>query len=271
MDQNYEDRNKSQIIRVDARSCFVESKSDAFEIGKVHLEFAAYDATKPSGQRQTNHVHIYIDIPAFLCLAHDALAGTLHNRARQMKVNEDNSPLYECLGGTSAEKLEQYNRPRPDGKSLSRTVKLINGKKDGFYLFVADSGPGEADKKGLIVPKFGKTPENHVAVSMSWRAVNELMVMTQAHYGAWLAAKYAAESGRGMQAPINKQPAKNTYPPANTPVPKTDQAQSTKQSAPSQARVPQFPVQPAPTQRSGNAERVAAPNTAGSHSDVAFF
>ena len=40
MDEN---RNQNQIIRKDARSCFVESLSDAFEIGKVHLAFATYD------------------------------------------------------------------------------------------------------------------------------------------------------------------------------------------------------------------------------------
>ncbi len=31
-----DDRNRSQIIRIDARNCFVESLNDAFEIGKAH-------------------------------------------------------------------------------------------------------------------------------------------------------------------------------------------------------------------------------------------
>ena len=39
---NYEERNKTQIIRVDARNCFVESRSDTFGIGKAHFEFATY-------------------------------------------------------------------------------------------------------------------------------------------------------------------------------------------------------------------------------------
>ena len=38
-----DDRNRSQIIRIDARNCFVESLNDAFEIGKAHFTFASYD------------------------------------------------------------------------------------------------------------------------------------------------------------------------------------------------------------------------------------
>ena len=192
METKTEDLNRYQIIRKDARGCFVETKSDSFGIGKVHLEFAAYDTSRPEGQRQTSHIHIYIDVPEFLRLAHEALSGALHMQARQQKQNNDGTPLYESLGGTSAERLAHFGRARADGKSLSRTVKLILGQR-ADYLFVADSGPGETDGKGLIVPKFGKNPENHVAVGLSWRNLNELMMMTQTHYTAWLAAQYVAD------------------------------------------------------------------------------
>lgn len=57
-----EDRNQFQIIRKDARNCFVESLNDSFSIGRIHLAFAAYDQSKPAGQRQTNNVHIYIAV-----------------------------------------------------------------------------------------------------------------------------------------------------------------------------------------------------------------
>ena len=47
------DRNLKQIIRKDARGCFVESLNDVFSIGKAHLAFVAYDLHSPAGQRQT--------------------------------------------------------------------------------------------------------------------------------------------------------------------------------------------------------------------------
>ena len=71
-------------------------------------------------------------------------------------------------------------------------MKLVGGSKTD-YLFVADSGPGEQSGKGLIVPRFGKVPEQHMAVSLNWRAVNELLLTTAVHYQAWLVAKYLAD------------------------------------------------------------------------------
>jgi hypothetical protein len=198
METNIEDLNRYQIIRKDARGCFVETKSDSFSFGKVHLEFSQYDASRPAGQRQTNHVHIYIDVPEFLHLTHEALTGALHLRAKQQREISDQKPLFEHLGGTSAEKLRQYGKPRQDGKSLSRIVKLIWGQK-ADYLFVADSGPGETDAKGLIVPRFGRNPENHVSVGISWRNLNEMLLMTKVHYDAWLAAQYVADMTKTLE------------------------------------------------------------------------
>ena len=152
-----DERNQNQIIRKDARECFVESLSDAFPIGRAHFAFATYDVSRPAGHRQTNNIQIYI----------------------------------EWLGGTSAEKLQSYGRSRADGKSLSRTAQLLPGTKADFLL-VADSGPGETNAKGLIVPRFGNKPENHVAISMSFDTFSELMLMTRAHYNAWLSAYYAS-------------------------------------------------------------------------------
>ena len=43
-----DERNRDQIVRKDARGCFVESLSDAFGIDKAHFAFAAYDMKRPS-------------------------------------------------------------------------------------------------------------------------------------------------------------------------------------------------------------------------------
>lgn len=176
-----ENRNQNQIVRKDARNCFVESLNDAFGIGKVHLAFAAYDLSRPTGQRQTNNVHIYIAADEFLELCRKLICGEMRYQLQNKRKSGDEKPLYQCLGGTSAEKLAAQGRPRMDGKSLSRTAQLVPGRKSDF-LFVADSGPGETNEKGLIVPRFGNKPENHVAVSMTFETFSELLLITKAHY-----------------------------------------------------------------------------------------
>ena len=163
-----------------------------------------------------------------MALAQEAASGTLHMRMQQYKQSGNKDPLYEHLGGTSAKHLNKYGRPRPDGKSLSRVVRLTVAAKSDYFL-TADSGPGEENKTGLIVPRFGSKPEQHVSVILSWRQLNELLLTTVEHYRAWLAAKYASEwaavhaqrtggrdRARGEQgrAPHSAAPAPAPKPPA---------------------------------------------------------
>lgn len=205
-----DERNQNQIVRKDAKDCFVESLNDAFDIGKTHFAFSAYDMSKPAGSRQTNSVHIYIGVDEFLELCRKISSGELRYMLQRKKQNNDNTYLYQHLGGTSAKNLYKQGRPRADRKSLSRTVQLLPSTKSDF-LFVADSGPGEETAKGLIVPKFGKHPENHVSVMMTYDAFSELMLLTKAHYQAWLTAWY-------MRNPVAKQEMKpRTERPAERP------------------------------------------------------
>ena len=80
------------------------------------------------------------------------------------------------------------------------------------FLLVADSGPGETDSKGLIVPRFGKNPENHVSVSMNWDALAELLLFTKTHYEAWLAAWYLSQT-HSVRKPQPQQAQKAPEPP----------------------------------------------------------
>lgn len=185
-----EEYNNNQIIRKDAKGCFVESLNDFFEVGKMHLVFASYDVNLPSGQRQTNNIHIFIGVDELQEICRKLGCGELQYMLKQKKNAKDyNTSLLEWLGGTSAEKLAQRGRSRTDGKSLSRTAKLVAGRKNDF-LFSVDSGPGEQNAQGLIVPRFGGKPENHVAVSMTWDSLSELFLLTKENYQAWLSAKY---------------------------------------------------------------------------------
>ena len=198
-----EEKNNNQIIRKDAKNCFVESLNDAFAIGKIHLTFATYDLSRPSGQRQTNNINIYIDVDEFLELCRKISCGELKFTIQQQKKSGNTTPpLYESLGGTSAEKLAHYGRAREDGKSLSRTVKIVTGKQSDV-LFIADSGPGETNAKGLIVPRFGNNPENHVAVSMTFETLSEMILLTKTHYEAWLTATYLQKLNQSQE--VNRQ------------------------------------------------------------------
>ena len=196
------DEKLNQIIRKDAKNCFVESLRDSFEIKKIHLCFATYDLSLPEGKRQTNNVQIYIDVDKFLELCRQIKCGEFGYKLQQSKKSSNSKALFEYWGGTSAESLRKQGRERADGKSLSRIVKIIAGKQTDLLL-IADSGPGEEDKNGLIVPRFGNKPENHVAVSMTLEALHELVLVTEVHYNAWLTTWY-------MKHPIDNVKQNNT-------------------------------------------------------------
>ena len=187
--------------------------SCAVIIGKVHFNFASYDLNKPAGQRQTGMVSIYIDVDEFLELCRKLTCGELRYMVQSQKsAASPKTALYQSLGGTSADKLKQQNRSRSDGKSLSRTLQVLTGNKSDLIL-VADSGPGETTEKGLIVPKFGNKPENHITVSMSLDNFGELLLITKTHYEAWLSAWYALRITN--PPPVQQTPpkTKNSEPP----------------------------------------------------------
>ena len=181
--------NQFQIDRKDAKNCFVESLSDFFAYGKVHFNFITYDTSKPEGERITNYVNIYIEVDKFLEFCRKLSSGELRYVIQQKRSTGDSKPIDEWLGGISAKKLAESGNSRSDGKSLSRVAKLLCGNKSEF-LFIADSGAGEQNRQGLIVPRFGVHPENHVAVSLSWDSLAELFLLTKEHYQAWLSSWY---------------------------------------------------------------------------------
>lgn len=212
-----EESNNYQIARKDAKNCFVESLNDCFPIGRVHFAFATYDVNRPVGQRQTNNIHIYIAVDEFLELCRKLECGELRYMLQTKKKSCDSTPLYQCLGGISADKLAKQGRSRPDGKSLSRVAQLMPANK-GDFLFVADSGPGETNAKGLIVPKFGNKPENHVAVNMTFESLSEFFLMTKMHYQMWLTSWYVKNPILFMQKQ-REQAKQNHFEPNSTVIP----------------------------------------------------
>ncbi len=189
-----DNRNRSQIIRIDARNCFVESLNDAFEIGKAHFTFASYDLSKPSGRRQTNSIQIYIDMAEVLELCRKLVGGELRYLMQAKKKNGDSNAAlsvpWRHFGGKARKVTDGHERM---GK-VCRGLRSSSAACKTDFLFVADSGPGETNAKGLIVPRFGKNPENPVSVSMTFELLqHELMLMTKTHYQSWLTAYYLHE------------------------------------------------------------------------------
>lgn len=187
MARKNDDRNRFQINRQDNRDSFVETKSDWFSLDQVHLEFATYDKQRPEGDRFTNHVHIYLNGPKFASLASDIMAGILLNELRY-PTQELSLPLFEDMGGTSAEKYASFGKPRQDGMGQSRIMKILRANKKDSFLLVADNGPGETNRTGLVVPKFGKNPENHVVVTLSHDQLKQLIVPAYIQYSGYVQA-----------------------------------------------------------------------------------
>jgi hypothetical protein len=176
----------TQIIRKDARNCFVETKSDCFGIDKVVINFVAYDASKPEGNRATNSVSIFMPVDDMQLICAEITGGVLLQKIDAKRSKNDMKPIYQHLGGQSADKAK-----RADKMSLSRNVTLTVGRSALF--FTAESGPGEVSGTGIIVPKYSK-PEQRVSVSITYDEFAKLMLMTKSHYDAWLSAKYAKEA-----------------------------------------------------------------------------
>lgn len=92
--------NENQIIRKDAKNCFVESLNDTYGIGKIHLNFAAYNMDRPEGKRQTDSVHIYLAADEFLELCRKLCCGELRYMIHMKKKNGDKTPIYQTRRNT---------------------------------------------------------------------------------------------------------------------------------------------------------------------------
>ena len=141
-----DERNRDQIVRKDARGCFVESLSDAFGIGKAHFAFAAYDMKRPSDSvRPTAYTSTWMSANCWSCAARPSPAsyGRCCAKSGSLASGEQSTST------SAARRLKGSLRwaARPDGMSLSRTFQLLPGAKSGFLL-VADSGAGEENSKG---------------------------------------------------------------------------------------------------------------------------
>ncbi len=187
--------NNNQIIRKDGKNCFVEVMNDAFNIGKVLFNFVSYNTANQAGSKITASIAVYLSFDEFYRICHDitvtkTILKEIYNMSEAAKKEGKTFAPQKvlCMGGRSAKSLANANKSRPDGMSLSRQMKIGMGNKLPVILS-AESGPGEQNDKGLIVPRY-QQPEQRVMVGFTYETIEELFLIVKAHLDAYLASKY---------------------------------------------------------------------------------
>ncbi len=199
------EKASNQIYRIDGKNCFVECMTDAMDIGQIVMNFVTYNTSLEKGSRQTNYIPIYLSIPEFLALAESFANGTIARKAALARAALAGKtgypePLFCSLGGTSAKKLRELGKERPDGKSLSRKMSIAAGEKYP-YLLIAEQGVGETDMKGLIVPKFNaKTAEARVSVPVTEEFLQQMFEIVKVYIQAYITRRFMIGEITGSKA-----------------------------------------------------------------------
>ena len=199
------EKASNQIYRIDGKNCFVECMTDAMGIGQIVMNFVTYNTSLEKGSRQTSFIPIYLSFPEFLALSESFANGTMARKAALARAALANKtgypePLYSSLGGTSAKKLRELGKERPDGKSLSRKMSIAAGEKYP-YLLIAEQGVGETDMKGLIVPKFNaKTAEARVSVPVSDEFLQQMFEIVKVYIQAYITRRFMIGEITGSKA-----------------------------------------------------------------------
>lgn len=189
------EKANNQIYRIDGKNCFVECMTDGMDIGQIVMNFVTYNTSLEKGSRQTNFIPIYLSIPEFLALAENFANGEIARKASLARAALAGKtgfvePLYCVLGGTSAKKLREQGKARPDGKSLSRKMSIAAGEKYP-YLLIAEQGVGETDMMGLIVPKFtAKTAEARVSVPVKEESLQQMFAIAKVYIQAYITRRF---------------------------------------------------------------------------------
>lgn len=180
-----------QIIRFDGKDTFFEVMANAFGIDKVQLNFRKYDNAKASGSKFTQQVDCYVNVEDALVLSQDILSGKIHAlaEAEKSKGGKYPAPVWQSMGGMSADKAKEKGL-RNDGMALSRVLKLAPGSAKPFVI-TAESGKGEQNAQGLIVPRYGTTPDNRIMVALTGDQLKQLALLIQMHLNAYYSAQYS--------------------------------------------------------------------------------
>ena len=193
------EKYSTQIARFDSKNAFLEVLNSAFSIGKVQINFCAYDEVTKT---QTKKLPIYVDVPKMLALCNNILNGRFQRMVMEakktgtfngMSVN-DYTSFYVDMGGIHEEgvrrKFDEYKKAYPwvqEGKGISRQFKIQAGRSAAWILR-AEYGLGVSNEKRLIVPS-GKAPD-YINIPMTEDSLQELAIVFLTHYNAYLSQYY---------------------------------------------------------------------------------
>lgn len=182
-----------QILKISGRKQFMEVMANCLNFDRIYLNFEEYDDSKPAGQRKEAQVMIYLEILEAYVLAKDIFSGKMAALAKKSKETQKAGgykyakEVYCKMGGTSAKQLARSGKDRKDGMSLSRQFKITPGEKQPWVVS-AESGPGEENEKGLIVPKYQR-PEQIIRIGMTDEQLKQFAAALELISNGWMTEK----------------------------------------------------------------------------------
>jgi len=191
-----EGRLQRDFYEIQGKSSFCKFKANAFEIDKLLVDFVAWNATTGKAMKTVSY---YIDIDKALILANDILTGRIDALLTKSKEDFANSsgsskrikPVWEQLGGNN-EEVAKAKGIRTDGKAQSRSVSITAGEK-AYCTLSAQSGPGNTNERGLIVPEYANS-ETFIVVGANAELLKGMALKIQSEWAAFLADQY--QSGK---------------------------------------------------------------------------
>lgn len=225
------EKDPRQIIRLDGKNCFLEVMNSAFAIGKVQINFREYDEKQQKGNRFTKEIDLFMDMDKFLVFANDIMSGKVAKmaeaekaRAKQESEKQGKTVYpreldeFTDMGGMNAENLKKSDERRkknefkpysqmysiPEGKCLSRQLKLVPGLKAPFML-KGEVGIGEESDTGLIVPKYGTKPSQMVQIPVPANDLKKFALIVQAHINSFISAQYVVDATTPQDNSTNKK------------------------------------------------------------------
>ena len=213
-----EEYQKHQIIRKDNANktigTILEVMDNSFLIGKVIVNFQTYNKNGQAGNKMNDKISVYIDFAEFLQLTADfCYNGWAHNEVM------NNQYGYQLkMGGTSAARLAAQGRPRPDGNSEYRYMKVVKSSKGPNYYYInAESGPAQTGPTGGIAKIKGSKPDAQIGILLSHQDFMEILMVTSFNIQAYLNSKYMnlpkehfEYKGRANNTPSNQYNNQNT-------------------------------------------------------------